>query len=234
MYLPRYEGRHFAILSCRPVPTDEGCDTTEREDGHMTDAEQPPAPGYWKASDGRWYPPQQAPSYAPPFAVAPVVSRSAASGCLKAFIIVAVLGIALVVAAVAGVIFIGNNAAEKLSAVGSELEAADGANDPGGAGTTSPSDEAAHPARDDVEISECRDGEYGPEVTVRITNHTATRANYVVEVSLLDDAGTKIGEATGFENNVEASQTAVSDLVASASGTTWTKCQLVNVQRFAG
>lgn len=49
--------------------------------------ESAPRPGWWKASDGNWYPPQPA---------QPAARTSAALGCLKAGLIVAAIFVAVI------------------------------------------------------------------------------------------------------------------------------------------
>ena len=192
----------------------------------MSDMEQPPAPGWWKASDGNWYPPQQAPVATPGYPSAVPVAAQGMSGCLKAFIIVAILGVVGFAALIGGVLFLGKSASNKLEQVADEIEAAEARGDFGSASGTD------HPAMDDVELGACRDGEFGPTVSVHITNHSSERSNYMVSVNLLDDDGSKIGEGVGFENNLGPGQDAVTEVAASARGE-WTQCELVDVFRVA-
>ena len=55
--------------------------------------EMPPAPGYWKASDGRWYPPEAAP--VPPPAPTPVVvvQTAPSNGMAVAALVCGIIGV---------------------------------------------------------------------------------------------------------------------------------------------
>lgn len=94
----------------------------------------------------------------------------------------------------------------------------------------------AHAAADDVDISTCADSAIAslPDVQVEITNHTSKRSNYMVEITLLDSSGNKVGDGTAISNNVEAGQTATEDALATvASGQSFTKCRIASVSRYA-
>ena len=114
----------------------------------MSDTSQ--GPGWWLASDGKWYPPQSAPVAAPPppqpqpqaapqpyppqYPQQPVVQPAKNNkGCLIALLIVVVLIILLVVGSIAGIAFLGSKAEDKLEAIGSSLDSpAVDPSDPGG------------------------------------------------------------------------------------------------------
>ena len=67
----------------------------------MSTPQTPPGPGWWLASDGRWYPPQQATPPPPPMPPAPQPSKGG-KGCLITLAIVgAVLLVVVVLIAVA-------------------------------------------------------------------------------------------------------------------------------------
>ena len=62
-------------------------------------SETPQGPGWWQASDGRWYPPHTHPSYQPPPAqVPPPAQPRAKSGVPKGLIIVGAIVVTLLVA----------------------------------------------------------------------------------------------------------------------------------------
>lgn len=178
----------------------------------MSETEQPPQPGWWKASDGNWYPPQGT-GAAPPQVV---VQKK--GGCLK-WIGIATLAFVglLVVIAIAAV-------------AGSKDEDADTGGD--GTGVASSSGNTTNPPEADVEITQCADGQFGPEVKIRITNHSSKRSNYLVSLNLENASGTKVGEGTGASNNVEPGQVAEEDVLATASGDV-AKCVLKDVERYA-
>lgn len=56
--------------------------------------QQPPHPGWWMASDGRWYPPQQPQAPQQPFG-APPPRRRSGGGCLVGCLVVLVVVVAL-------------------------------------------------------------------------------------------------------------------------------------------
>ncbi|HEX2040578.1 MAG TPA: hypothetical protein VHF47_12710 [Acidimicrobiales bacterium] len=89
-----------------------------------------------------------------------------------------------------------------------------------------------NPPVQDVTVTVCEPGQFGPTVKVRITNHSSKRSNYLISANLENANGDKVGEANGASNNVDAGQTAESDLLASASGE-FTRCVVKNVERFA-
>lgn len=89
-----------------------------------------------------------------------------------------------------------------------------------------------HAAASDVVLTSCANGQYGPTVKVTITNHTSKRSNYMVEVSLLDSSGNKVGDGIASSSNVESDQIAYEDVFATSNGD-FTKCQIVSVTRYA-
>lgn len=74
-------------------------------------SEQAPGPGWWKASDGNWYPPQSAAGAGYP---APVQQPQKKSGCLKWALIVGGLLILLGIGVVACSALVLNEAAETI------------------------------------------------------------------------------------------------------------------------
>lgn len=77
---------------------------------------QPQGPGWWRASDGRWYPPQPRPTYPPQSfgAVPPASQKKSGRGVLLA--VLAVVGVVLV-AGVLGVYFLYRTATDAVSDV---------------------------------------------------------------------------------------------------------------------
>ena len=81
----------------------------------MSDTAQ--GPGWWQASDGKWYPPTSAPGApAPPMApVQPApVKSSSSKGCLIAILVVLGLFVLLVGGAIVAIAFLGNEASDRL------------------------------------------------------------------------------------------------------------------------
>ncbi len=84
----------------------------------MTDAplppppeDQPPGPGYWKASDGNWYPPQAGASPAQAYANPPPTKKG---GCMKWGLILGGIGLLLIVGLIALTAAGVNKAADEL------------------------------------------------------------------------------------------------------------------------
>ena len=75
----------------------------------MSDVSQ--GPGWWQASDGKWYPPQQQPGYQPPPPVQPQKKRH---GCLL-FIGGAVVVVVLLVVVVIALVAVGSKSTSKPS-----------------------------------------------------------------------------------------------------------------------
>lgn len=134
--------------------------------------DQPPAPGYWKASDGNWYPPNAAAG-----APAPAVAEQKKGGCLKVGLIVfgilAVLGIIGIVALAAA----GNKVADELD------EAVEAENAP------------VDPARPD---SQEEDQQVALGQSVKLSGYTTTvsSAGFQQQVSDFETEGYLVAEAT--------------------------------------
>ena len=158
-------------------------------------SETPPGPGWWKASDGNWYPPQsapgavQAPPVVPPPMVAPATNKSG-KGCLIAvlvvFALIAIFAIGLVVA----ISFFGNKAADKLENVGDALS------------TPSTVDADNPDARSEDDVLEV--GE-----SVKISGFTATvrSAKFVDEVEGFPPGGSYLVLEVTVENRDNEAQT---------------------------
>ncbi|MGH9247536.1 MAG: hypothetical protein ACRD29_25125 [Acidimicrobiales bacterium] len=142
----------------------------------------PQGPGWWQASDGRWYPPQpMAPgppqpapaAYAPPapYAPPPVQPTRTSSGTKGCLIAAAIVGGLLLLGGIGivAVIIFGLNRAE---------DAID--------------DFAAQQAveADDVEVVECTTDASGfMAATVRVTNQSPERSSYFIDISFESEDG---------------------------------------------
>jgi hypothetical protein len=125
-------------------------------------APTPPGPGWWLASDGRWYPPAgPAPApVAPP--QPPVPQRSSGKGCLIA------------AGVVAGVLLLGGIAALAIVLLGAR-KVADELDDIGRT--------QVEEARD-VEVVACETDDDGfMTATLEITNQSTKTSNYIIDVS---------------------------------------------------
>lgn len=200
----------------------------------MSDTSQ--GPGWWQASDGKWYPPEQAPAAAPPpppaatsfpppqpaygpppqqYAplppgYAPPASQGM-SGCLKAFLIV--LAVSVVLGAVALVIVV---------------VAVDDAVDD--------FEENRSSEVDDVSDLECDVDVAGDlHATFTVENDSSDRSNYVIEITFEDDGGDQLDTAVAFVNGLESGQR------TEGEATTFTdapsdggfSCRILEVERFS-
>ncbi len=125
-----------------------------------------PAPGWWLASDGRWYPPA-GPAPVTQLPAPPVPQRSSGKGCLIA------AGVAV------AVLLLGLVAAMLLFVLGAR-KVTDEIDDIGRTQT----EEAR-----DVEVAECETNDAGfMSATLKVTNQSPKTSNYIIEVSF-DRAG---------------------------------------------
>jgi hypothetical protein len=185
----------------------------------------PQGPGWWQASDGRWYPPQPAqqaytqpapqayppgspqgyPQQAPP---APP-PRTSGKGCLIALAIV--LGLFLLVGIVFAVLaaFVWNRAEDALDEVANPEEA------------------------EDVDIDDCTTDESGSMVAeLRVTNRSPEASNYFIEIAFETPDGdqqlaTAVAFVTGLAPDQSTSQVASS--LTEASGDF--ECRVALVER---
>lgn len=190
----------------------------------MSDSAQ--GPGWWQASDGKWYPPQQAAAapppppagygpppqqMGPPMAYGPP-PKQGMNGCLKAFLIVLalsfVLGIAAVVVAVAFVDDAVDDFAEDFA-------------------------EGSADEQDDIDEVECGEDDFGNlHATVRVTNDSSERSNYIIEVAFVD-GNTQLETSVAFINAVEPGQRAEGDASTATDAPSDFECRAVGVQRFS-
>jgi hypothetical protein len=198
----------------------------------MSDVSQ--GPGWWQASDGRWYPPQPAAPVAPPppppgpppvpqWGAPTTKPKSSNRGCLIAL---GIVGAVLVLGIVATVIVI--------AAVGNEVE--DRVDEDGGITNFSDNDE--NPPADDVSIGEC-----GPapttnfmRATVEVRNHSSEASNYLVTVAFeSEDGGRQLATTTTGVNALGPDQTTTveANSFSEAEGGQAFDCQITGVERFA-
>lgn len=205
----------------------------------MSDFSQ--GPGWWQASDGKWYPPQTAAQQYPQAQQPNIKVKSGGKGLLIGlglflFLMIGSCGVLAVVA--------GNTAEETGEAINAAVDEAEKEaekatdeaekGDPNKSGEVrSSSGNTSNPPENDVTVTKCAKGQFTPEIQVTIKNNSSKRSNYMVNISLVDEAGTKMGEGFTAENNVDPGQSAISDVLATESAETWTQCKIVEVQRFA-
>lgn len=100
-------------------------------------------------------------------------------------------------------------------------------------GVSTLSDNGSHPPQADVAVTSCSTGVIGPEASLRITNHSSGRSDYMISVNFLDASGTKVAEGTAFSNNIEAGQSAVEKAVGFTESKGALTCTVTDVNRFA-
>ncbi len=91
-------------------------------------------------------------------------------------------------------------------------------------------------ARNDVTVTSCGQvGQFGViEAGGTINNDSAERSTYAITIEFFDDAGTRVGEATSFNNAIAPGATA--EFRASGNlpeGTAVANCGVADVTRFS-
>lgn len=201
----------------------------------MSDASE--GPGWWQASDGKWYPPEQHPNarqqpQVPPPGYGPVPGyyygppqqRKGLSGGVIALVVVMLL---------LGLGFVGCVA---LVAVGVD-EAADDLERTGEVGgVESNSGNTANPPQNDVVSVECVTDDRGDmHAELRITNHSSKRSNYFIDMVFeTTDGGEQLDTSSMFVSDLEPGQSTTAEMSTfrepPAEG--W-NCRVVEVNRTA-
>ena len=196
----------------------------------MSDVSQ--GPGWWQASDGKWYPPLAAAPVAPPPPPpgpppvpqwgGPPVAKKSNRGCLIALGIVGALVVLGIIAVVVIVVAVGNEVDDRV--------------DDDGITTFSDNDE--NPPADDVSIAECgpAPGTGFMRATVDVVNHSSESSNYVVTVAFeSEDGGRQLATSTAFVNGLGPDQTTTSEANSfqEAPGGQEFSCRVTKVERFA-
>ncbi len=183
----------------------------------------PEGPGWWQASDGRWYPPQdqgyaQQPAYGYGSGgwqgqpgPAPAKSRN---GCLTAFLVVLALGVLGAVGACVAVVALADDVADEVSDDITEGQA----------------DE-----QDDVGEPTCGTDDVGDlEAVVDVTNDSSERSNYMITVAFSGEDGNQIDTGTGSVTALEpgqSTQATISTFTDAPAGSV--TCKVTDVQRFS-
>ncbi|WP_052509109.1 hypothetical protein [Kitasatospora griseola] len=87
----------------------------------------------------------------------------------------------------------------------------------------------------DVELTACGvdDQLHWPAATVRITNHSATTSNYVVQVAFLDRAGRQVTEGVAAASTLAPAQDALEQAQGTADPGGPVSCRVVDIARYA-
>jgi hypothetical protein len=193
-------------------------------------------PGWWQASDGKWYPPQPAatpPPMAPPPGPGPgpqwggpPPAKKSNKGCLIALAVVGVVALLGIAAVVAVVLAVEDEVDDRV----------DDANRDGGIPTFS--DNTENPPGDDVTVADC-----GPapdtglmRATVDVLNHSSEPSNYIITVAFeADDGSRQLATSTALVNGLGPDQTtnAEANSFQTAPDGVDFSCSINQVQRFA-
>ena len=179
-----------------------------------TVSDTPQGPGWWQASDGKFYPPQ---GEAPP---------EKKGGCLK----FGLIGLGLVIALIAIAAVMGRGEDDGDTAATRNDDAPAGIEDDDAPPLSEEVKEEKEEFIEDIDNIACSPGQFGPEVKVTLTNRSSKESSYVLTVSLMNEGGVRVGEANGAANNVKPDQQALVDLIGTGEGVT--KCEIANITRF--
>lgn len=170
----------------------------------MSDTSQ--GPGWWQASDGKWYAPQGPPgNYAQP---PTMIVQKKGHGCLYGILGAGVLVIILIIV----LVNVGSSSSK-----------------PG-------SGSSAHPATADVTVACGKLDEIGvPHATLTILNHSSGRSDYSVHVEFDNAQGNRVDDGYGLENDIAPGQSATTDMGGSGgpSDTSYSTCKILTVERTA-
>lgn len=102
-------------------------------------------------------------------------------------------------------------------------------------GVSTLSNNGENPPQADVAVQKCEIESIFryPKATLKITNNTSKRSDYIISVNFLDASGTKIAEGGALSSNIDPGQSAIE----TAGGLTEMKgavtCKVTDVNRFA-
>ncbi|MFJ4679953.1 MULTISPECIES: hypothetical protein [Kitasatospora] len=95
--------------------------------------------------------------------------------------------------------------------------------------------DAGRAAFGDVEVTACGvdDALQWPAATVRITNHTATTSNYVVQIAFEDGSGRQVTEGVAAAGSLPPGQDAVEQAQGTADPHGPVSCRVADIVRYA-
>jgi hypothetical protein len=163
-------------------------------------------PGWWQASDGNWYPPDQAGGWPPPQAsIKKNPLRSFWNWTRTSWKRKILVG----VGALLGVLVL--------------------------AGAVQAVSHPASPASKDVSVSACQTGDDGatPQALLTIHNSSSQTSDYFVNVNFEDTSGTVLAQGMGSETSVAPGQTATTWVSGDQQPLVPYTCHIVNVDRSA-
>lgn len=206
----------------------------------MSDVGQ--GPGWWLASDGKWYPPQAQPGAGgPPLPVAPVTNFTAhrpaapagqpapvpgaapyvakpsgGNGCLKAVAIVGGIFVVVIIGIAVLIAVAANRVKTKVDA-----GLANSAN-------------SAHPPVRDLQLTSCQASDSGnpPHAGGTLTNHSSKASHYIITVEF-DQGTTRVGGGTAVQDALAPGSTTDWSAKSDSEATGPVTCKVVSVNRFA-
>jgi hypothetical protein len=122
-----------------------------------------------------------------------------------------------------------------LAAVFASVASSSEENSAGGAGTETNSGNNDNPPPEDIneDLACSSQPGVGPTASGTLTNNSSGTSGYIISVGFVDEAGTRVADATAFVNNVQAGQTATWEAPSLSDGTLYSTCEVTNVDRMA-
>lgn len=162
----------------------------------MSDAQQ--GPGWWLASDGKWYPPQTAtppplPPQQPPYPHVPPPAASQGNGCLKWALIGGGILFVLGVAVLGCVAVVGNEVVDSINEAIGEADEDDY----------------------DIELTSCGTDEFGTTTAEgRIKNTAGHREAFQIQVRFTDADGDLLDTSSTFVDTLDDGQSTRWEVIA--------------------
>jgi hypothetical protein len=205
--------------------------------------------GWWQASDGKWYPPEQHPNYrpqptpslpatppplaaplpgaTPPTAQPPFIpavpQQKKKGGCLKWVLIAFAILVGIIVIGA----IVGTSDDDNSATTDQNDDPADGSDE----ASPDNSSNAAGSADEIDDVGPCTlvDSE---TVLLDVTNNSGKQSSYLIDVNFLDAAGQRVGDEPFFLNYLRPGERALEESFAfdTAGGTS---CEIAEVERFS-
>lgn len=170
-------------------------------------------PGWWQASDGKWYPPQAAPAYQTYPGPPPVAPRNN-NGCLIAGAVVAAV---MILGGVACVALVGEAAEDVSESIDEDQE------------------QRERVFAEDVTLDGCNPTEFGNMAAqVTVTNHSSDRSNYSIKVSFTSPDKAELYDSTfTYVSGLEEGQTTTDEVTSIEDAPAEYVCEIVDITRLS-